>query len=300
MNFITPLEKINAVTDINLYIKRDDLYPISGGGNKGRKLNYILKKCIDMKCNAVVTCGGIQSNHTRATAIRCRELGLKCTIIIHSKPVTRSTGNLKILELLGVKIVYCDLHDIAKVMDLEMACYRTQGYTPFYIWGGGHCYEGTLAYFDAVEELKKQSRVEFDAVFFASGTGATQAGLHCGFKHYYNNTAVHGISIARDKNRGTTEVKKSVEEFISLSNLDSHYISDIVFDDNYNCGGYEKTNHELFNVLNKTARKTGIILDPVYTGKAWMGMENIIKSKHYPKNTNILFWHTGGLLNLMA
>ncbi|MEX9884278.1 1-aminocyclopropane-1-carboxylate deaminase/D-cysteine desulfhydrase [Providencia sp. PROV191] len=300
MSAITPLEKVNSFTDINLYIKRDDLYPISGGGNKGRKLNYILKKCLEEKCNAVVTCGGIQSNHARATAIRCCELGIECTIIIHSTPLEHSTGNLKILELLGVRLVYCELSDISKVMDLEMERYCRLGYSPFYIWGGGHCYEGTLAYFDAVAELKEQSEIEFDAVFLASGTGATQAGLHCGFKHYYNHTIVHGISVARDQNRGTSEIKKSVEEFVSISNLNNNYINNIIFTDKYNCGGYEKTCNELSEIISKVAKNTGIILDPVYTGKAWMGMENIIKTEQYPKHTNVLFWHTGGLLNLMA
>ncbi|MEQ5729663.1 1-aminocyclopropane-1-carboxylate deaminase/D-cysteine desulfhydrase [Providencia alcalifaciens] len=300
MNSVTPLEKITSIHNINLYIKRDDLYPISGGGNKGRKLNYILKDCLNKKCNAVVTCGGIQSNHARATAIRCRELGLECTIIIHSTPTNKNSGNLRILELLGVRIVYCELQNISQVMDAEMERYTLLGYTPFYIWGGGHCYEGSLAYFDAVAELKKQTSIQFDSVFVASGTGATQAGLHCGFKHFYDNTSVYGISVARDKIRGTEEVKKSVDELISISKLNPFYINDIIFDDNYNCGGYEKTTPEILETLHNTAKNTGIILDPTYTAKAWLGMEKIIEIKNYSKETNVLFWHTGGLLNLMA
>ncbi len=86
MNIITPMQKITYSSIDNLYVKRDDLYPISGGGNKGRKAKCILEKCISDGCNAVVTCGGIQSNHTRATAIRCKELGLECTIVIHAEP----------------------------------------------------------------------------------------------------------------------------------------------------------------------------------------------------------------------
>uniref|UniRef100_UPI001072EAFD 1-aminocyclopropane-1-carboxylate deaminase/D-cysteine desulfhydrase n=1 Tax=Proteus mirabilis TaxID=584 RepID=UPI001072EAFD len=290
----------NNINNYNLFVKRDDLYPISGGGNKGRKLNYILTDCLEKGCNAVVTCGGIQSNHNRATAIRCRELGLECTIIIHSKPSKKFTGNLKILKLLGVRIVYCDLKNISSVMDEEMKKLRLNGFRPYYIWGGGHSNEGTLAYFNAVEELKNQTKINFSAIFVASGTGATQAGLHCGFKYYYPNAKVYGISVAREKEKGIKELKKTIQSFIKQKNLDNSYLKDISFDDRFNCGGYEKTNIEQLNIIKNVAQHFGIILDPTYTSKAWMGMNSFIQKRILPPNSNILFWHTGGLLNLMA
>lgn len=302
-NSSTPLhfnEKISDELNVELYIKRDDLYPVSGGGNKGRKAQYILEKCISDGCNAVVTCGGIQSNHTRVTAIRCKELGLECTIVIHAKPRGKASGNLQLLELLGVRIVYCEMKDVASVMDAEMLRWSSIGYSPFYIWGGGHCYEGTLAYFDAVKEVKEQTDIQFDAVFVASGTGATQAGLHCGFKHYFPNAQVYGISVAREQQRGYEAVKSSVVEFYKYKNLDATYLDDIIFDDSANCGGYEQVNTELQSVIKSVATKSGIILDPTYTGKAWLGMENIIRNNVIKSEAKILFWHTGGLLNLMA
>lgn len=300
---MTPIECVsnfNKNLGVSVYIKRDDLFPITGGGNKGRKAKYILEKCISDGCNAVVTCGGIQSNHTRATAIRCKELGLECTIVIHAEPREKSSGNLKLLELLGVRIVYCEMKDVAAVMDAEMLRWSSLGYSPFYIWGGGHCYEGTLAYFDAVRELKEQTDIQFDAVFVASGTGATQAGLHCGFKHYFPTTQVYGISVAREKKRGYEAVKSSVTEFIGYKNFDSSYLDDINFEDFANCGGYEQTNAELLTLIKSVAMSSGIILDPTYTGKAWLGMERYIKNQVVRPDAKILFWHTGGLLNLMA
>lgn len=300
---MTPIEfnsTLHKKLGVNIYIKRDDLFPITGGGNKGRKAKYILEKCISEGCNAVVTCGGIQSNHTRATAIRCKELGLECTIVIHAKPREKSSGNLKLLELLGVRIVYCEMKDVAAVMDDEMLRWSSLGYSPFYIWGGGHCYEGTLAYFDAVKELKEQIDLEFDQVFVASGTGATQAGLHCGFKHYFPNTQVYGISVAREKQRGYEAVRNSVAEFIEYKNLDRSYLDDIKFDDSANCGGYEKVNEDLMNVIKSVSSSSGIILDPTYTGKAWLGMEQCLKKQGTKSDLKVLFWHTGGLLNLMA
>ncbi|MGF1853515.1 pyridoxal-phosphate dependent enzyme [Vibrio satsumensis] len=300
---MTPIEcNLNFYKNlgVDLYIKRDDLYPISGGGNKGRKAKYILDKCILDGCNAVVTCGGIQSNHTRATAIRCKELGLECTIIIHAKPKEKSSGNLKLLELLGVRIVYCDIGDVSTVMDAEMLRWSSLGYSPFYIWGGGHCNEGTLAYFDAVKELKEQTDITFDAVFVASGTGATQAGLHCGFRRYFPDCQVYGISVARDQQRGYDAVEKSVAEFIEYKGLNNNYLNEIKFDDSFVCGGYEKTTSELTDLIKSVAEATGIILDPTYTGKAWLGMEDHVKHKGLGPSKTVLFWHTGGLLNLMA
>ncbi|MGP9670021.1 1-aminocyclopropane-1-carboxylate deaminase/D-cysteine desulfhydrase [Pseudoalteromonas sp. AOP31-A2-14] len=296
---ITPLIKVKYL-GLNLFIKRDDLYPISGGGNKGRKLAYILQKCLNDNCNAVVTCGGEQSNHVRATAIRCKELGLACTIVIHAPKPKVIEGNLKLLHILGVKIVFCSMSDVSNVMDAEMAMHRQQGLTPFYIWGGGHCIEGTNAYVDAAFEAQNQSTVPFDYVFHASGTGATQAGLHVGFKQINSATQVVGISVARENPRGTEAITGSVLDYVKHHGLNESLRDDVIFDDNFTCGGYEKNNIEQLNTIKKVAEQTGIILDPTYTGKAWYGMEQYINSGKVKTGSNVLFWHTGGLLNLMA
>ncbi|MCG6223063.1 1-aminocyclopropane-1-carboxylate deaminase/D-cysteine desulfhydrase [Vibrio diabolicus] len=296
---MTPLNKVK-IYGMDIYIKRDDLYPISGGGNKGRKVEYILSKCINDGCNAVVTCGGIQSNHVRATAIRCKELGIACTIVIHAPKTNNIQGNLKLLYMLGVKVVYCDMDEVAKVMDDEMAEHNKQGLKPFYIWGGGHCLEGTKAFYDAAFEVNKQSNVHFDYVFHASGTGATQAGLHLGFKIIDSTTQVVGVSIAREKSRGLEAIKHSVLDFVEINGLDSQLLDGIIFDDDFTAGGYEQTNVQQLNVIKKVASKTGIILDPTYSGKAWFGMSEYIKSGKVKPGSNVLFWHTGGLLNLMA
>ncbi len=234
---------------VNLFIKRDDLYPISGGGNKGRKAEYILAKCVADGKNAVVTCGGEQSNHVRATAIRCKELGLACTIVIHAPNTKNNEGNLKLLRLLGAKIVFCDMADVANVMDDEMAEYVTQGYSPFYIWGGGHCIEGTQAYYDAALEAQEQSDITFDYVFHASGTGTTQAGLHLGFKTVRPTTQVIGVSVARQNPRGTEAVVDSIKEFTTENKLASNLSEDVMFNDSFMCGGYENTSSEQLEMI---------------------------------------------------
>ncbi|HIF9078780.1 TPA: 1-aminocyclopropane-1-carboxylate deaminase/D-cysteine desulfhydrase [Photobacterium damselae] len=301
---ITPLykdENLSKLLDINLFIKRDDLYPICGGGNKGRKSDYILKDCKTKGYNAVVTCGGAQSNHVRATAIRCKELGLECTIIIHDDQPKVLSGNYLLLKMLDVNIVHCQMENISKVMDSEIDILKDKGFNPLYIFGGGHCFEGTKAYYDAVIEVKEQlHNIQIDYIIHASGTGTTQAGIHCGAKHIYPECKVIGISVARNKKRGEEVILESVNELIHRLNLPSEYCDNINLDDKYTCGGYEKTCNELLSTIDLVANKSGLILDPTYTGKAFFGLMKMIENSDIKKGSNVIFWHTGGLLNLMS
>ncbi|WP_318469404.1 1-aminocyclopropane-1-carboxylate deaminase/D-cysteine desulfhydrase [Photobacterium leiognathi] len=300
----TPLykdENLSQLLGINLFIKRDDLYSITGGGNKGRKSDYILKDCKSNGYDAVVTCGGAQSNHVRATAIRCKELGLECTIIIHDEQPKVLSGNYLLLKMLDVNIVHCQMENISKVMDNEMDILKDKGFNPLYIFGGGHCVEGTKAYYDAVIEVKKQlNNTQIDYIIHASGTGTTQAGIHCGAKRLYPECKVIGISVARNKKRGEEVILESVNELIPRLNLPSKYCNNINLDDRYTCGGYEKTCNDLLSTIDLVAKNSGLILDPTYTGKAFWGLVDMIKNKEIEKKSNVIFWHTGGLLNLMS
>lgn len=297
----TPLEKLGDIYDNNyeIFVKRDDLYPISGGGNKGRKAKVIFEKCLHDGKNAVVTCGGAQSNHLRATAIMCRQLGLQFTAVIHANKPGVLSGNLQLLQLLGVRIVFCDMSEVAEVMDAEMERFRALSFDPFYIYGGGHSVEGTYAYVQAVNELASQSPIIFDKVFHASGTGATQAGLHIGFGLNEFHTEVIGISVAREQQRGKAVINASINEYLEHYQL-TFQVKPVHFDDSCLCGGYEKTTKELLSTISQVAKLTGIILDPTYTGKAWLGMKHFMDRHPTTKKQKILFWHTGGLLNLMA
>ncbi|MEZ9835252.1 1-aminocyclopropane-1-carboxylate deaminase/D-cysteine desulfhydrase [Vibrio breoganii] len=304
MNSSTPVYKDIALSEylgVDLYIKRDDLYPISGGGSKGRKADYILNTAVANKHDSVVTCGGAQSNHVRATAIKCRELGLECTIVIHAPEPVVITGNYKILIQLGVRIVHCEQKEVAKVMDREMLRFYERGLNPLYIWGGGHCIEGTRAYYEAVTELKEQLSLEsLDFIVHASGTGTTQAGLICGALNLYQSCKVIGISVARDKFRGQSAVYESVTVFCEEQNLSIPSLEVVDFQDEFNCGGYEKTNAELTELINTVSKISGLILDETYTGKAFLGLVENIKSGRIQKGDTVVFWHTGGLLNLLS
>ena len=288
---------------IKLFLKRDDLYDISGGGNKGRKLKFILNEEVKQTYNALVTTGSNQSNHIRASLIKAKELGWETHIIIHDvKPATEDdvTGNLRLTNLLADQITYVEMKDVGQAMDNAMLELKEKGYNPLYIWGGGHCLEGTLAYYDAALELKNQLKsTEPDYIFLASGTGATQAGLIVGCKTFFTECKVIGISIAREKERGMTEIFKSVQELEHHLGSKICTIEDVFFDDSYNGGGYGNDYKELEREI-KTQAKKGIILDKTYTAKAFYGMMDYIKNGKVKPNSNIVFWHTGGLLNFLS
>ena len=304
-NFKTPVYKLTLdffkKININLFIKRDDLYPISGGGNKGRKLHYIINENNVDKYDALVTTGGNQSNHIRASLIRAKELRWKSHIIIHdNKPTGEIKGNLKISELLADKITYVNMKNVGEAMDKAVVEFKKQGYRPLYIWGGGHCLEGSLAYHNAVVELKNQLiNVEPDYIFLASGTGATQAGLISGAKLCFKDCKVIGISVARNKNKGEIEIYKSLKELEKYFKVNKCKKEDVIFDDSYAGGGYGNYYKDLDETIYELANN-GVLLDKTYTAKAFYGMMDYIKKGKLKPNSNVVFWHTGGLLNLIS
>ncbi len=301
---MTPLSfysKLSKELGINIQVKHDDLFPLPGGGNKARKLNYILNEDVRQKHNAIVTAGSNQSNHLRSTAIFAAKLGWKLICIVHDDKPKVFEGNLKIAELTGPELRFVKLRDVKEAMDNAMAELCSSGYKPFYIWGGGHCVEGALAYYDAVKELKVQLKnTKPDYIFVASGTGTTQAGIEIGVRRYWPGCKVIGVSVARGKLRGKEVVLNSMKELDSFLGNIINLPVDIEFDDSWTGGGYEATYPELKETINWAAQTEGLILDPTYTGKAFHALKIYVQNGIIAPGSNVVFWHTGGLLNLMA
>jgi len=276
------------------------LFPLIGGGNKARKIKYIINDGIETGYNAFVTNGGVQSNHTRATALLAAQYGLKCSLVLHSEEPESShpaNGNLMMMMMSGADIRFCHLSELSKVMDEEMERMKNLGFTPLYIWGGGHCLQGALAYYDAAIEAKNQCGEWMpDYVVHASGTGTTQAGLVAGYAEL--PTKVIGISVARETERGGRIVKESLLDLGDHLKKDFSY-EKISFRDDWTFGGYEKYSQGLIETVNQFAKK-GLILDPTYTGKAWYGLMKMVETGEIPQGSKVLFWHTGGLLNLLS
>lgn len=281
-----------------IIICRDDLFPKYYGGNKARKINSIEQEIRSRNNNAVVTTGGIQSNHCRVTAMMCAENQWKCKLILHGteSEFYNQKGNAQIMRMCGADIQFVDSQQISSAMDNAMNDFKNNGFSPYYLYGGGHNNFGVEAYVQAISELKNSlgSHFQPDHIFLASGTGSTQAGILVGLENVgWHNTKVHGISVARKKDRGINGIIEAIS-FVS-SNFDS---SKILFYDDYLFGGYGQDNDILRKFTNSIAIDTGLILDTTYTGKAYFGMIDLIKK--FNLTGNIFFWHTGGLLNVMA
>lgn len=295
---LSPYPRLSTLLGIDLKVKHDDLYPFPGGGSKARKIKYIIQDAIDKQCNALVSAGAANSNHARVVAIKAAQLGWPVKLIIHDKE-DYSKANLQLMKLAGAELIFCKLEDVAQIMDKAMDDFVKSGNKPYYIWGGGHSVEGTLAYYYAVKEFKEQAHGwEPDYVVVASGTGGTQAGIHLGFNDFYPNAKVLGISVARNKERGFKIVRESVEEL--AEKLKTKNKNEIFFLDDWTGGGYENVTEEIEETIRFAAKQEGLILDPTYTGKAFAAIMKLTQNNTIPPQSKVLFWHTGGMLNLIS
>lgn len=283
-----------------MLIARDDLFPLFLGGNKARKMVNIIGDIDKQHCNAVVTTGGIQSNHCRVVALACTLNHWKCKLVLHGskEQFFSEKGNALLMRMADVELEFVPGSQIGPAMDHAMEEFRQQGYKPYYLYGGGHNRAGTLAYVEAIHELRRTlpDETNIDHIFLASGTGSTQAGIVAGCRELgWDDTRVHGISVAREKERGKEAILESME-FLGIDR--QSFDARIDFSDNFLFGGYGKYTRPLQEFVVQTARETGILLDTTYTGKAFYGMVETIKEQGL--TGNILFWHTGGIFNLMA
>lgn len=303
--FPTPLHKLNSLSkiypDYSIFIKRDDQTGLASGGNKTRKLEYLIKKAIDNDCDTVFTAGAQQSNHCRQTAAACSIAGLECHLIVRGKEPKTYQGNLLLSHLLGAKIHFTG--NDKKEIDFEVFTNKLEkSKKPFIIPYGGSNIIGALGFVEAIKELKKQldrQDLNIDYIFFASSSGGTQAGLILGLELYRLETELIPIKIDKDETLGIEleeVVLNIVMEGKELLKIKREYsITDITLNKNYNQAAYGVlTDNEKF-AINKLAQNEGILLDPVYTGRAFYGMLDCLKEKKLNLNSNVLFWHTGGL-----
>ena len=295
------LERLsNSIGDVSVYIKRDDLTGVAFGGNKNRKLEFLLADALDKKADVIITEGALTSNHCLQTAACASKVGLQCELVLSDAAIgERVTGNLLLNQILDVKIHRVKTSEERKNKMVEIATkLEAQGLNPYIIPTGGSTKIGILGYVNFIKEIAEQSRemnVTFDYLVFGTGSAGTQAGILAGIYFYYEKMKAIGISAGDFKEEIISAVKQLLVEFEADWNLVlPKKDSDIVVLDEYYGEGYGVPTKELVATLKEVAKLEGIFLDPVYNGKAMVGMKDLVKINRIPKKSKILFLHSGG------
>ena len=296
---ISKLDYFSRKFECNILSKRDDLFTEAGGGSKARMLQYILADVTPSNCDVLVTAGGPCSNFNRACALMCAKLGVPMHLIEYTDmPEEFDTSlNYYLCNLAGIRKTRCKKTDVPSTIKQVVDSY--QGKKVKLVYGGGKSLEGIYAYYDAVSELSKQIDC-IDHLFVTCGTGTTLTGVCAGMKKYYPNAHMHAISVAR-----TYDVEKTtLDEDMNILNAylnTSFDFSNMSFYEDFLCGGYDLTSPELLQSIKECISNEGMLIDPIYTGKTFWGMTEIIdRNKELYRGKNIVFWNTGGLFNLLS
>jgi L-cysteate sulfo-lyase len=315
----TPLQKLESLSQElggpEIYLKRDDLTGLAFGGNKSRKLEFIIQDAINKKADAIITWASLQSNWCLQTAAAARKFGLKPILLLfktYDLP-EEYDGNLLLDYILDADVIIKeaekgkvvkkeDIQEIIKAVEKEV---KGWGHTPYVAPIGGSMVGGSMekplgaiSYVNAFAELIEQAgeqALEINYVLHASGSGGTQAGLTVGAKALKEEVKVLGISVSEDKESYGKEVLAIVQDTIKALSLDlAVEKEDVIIFDEYIKEGYGILNKEVSNALRLVAVKEGIFLDPVYTGKAMAALIDLVDKSYFKKEDKIVFFHTGG------
>ncbi|MDY6892968.1 MAG: D-cysteine desulfhydrase family protein [Chloroflexota bacterium] len=298
----TPLEKLNTVSKMyncTILIKRDDLTGHCFGGNKERKLEFILADAVKNNATVIVTVGALQSNHCRMTTSIATSLGFKVELILISDgdEELEREGNYFLDVLMGAKIHIVTPNKVQNKIAELMDHLRKNGEKPYFIEGGGHNVLGTIGYIYAIEEIKRQTAeigLTPDCILLPTGTGTTQAGLILGSRLLHYDVEIIGISVARKTERCVTEIATTIRNTGEYLGVDTaHYDSYIRVYDEYIGQAYGIPTGASMETLQLMAHKEGLILDPIYNAKAAAGMFNLISKGEL--SGNVIYWNTGGL-----
>jgi D-cysteine desulfhydrase len=295
---------------VNLYIKRDDLLPGAGGGNKTRKLEFCLGDALEKGANTIITCGAVQSNHCRLTLSWSVKENLDCHLILEERVKGSykkdGSGNNFLFELLGVKSIEVveGGTDMKAAMEKKAKTLAAAGRKPYIIPGGASNAIGAMGYAACAEETMGQLNdlhLNMDCIIVPSGSAGTHAGMAVGMKGVNAGIPVRGVNVSRPKNIQEKIVYQLAMETAEKLGLKWGVApEDIVCFDEYVGPGYSLPTESMVEAVTLFARTEAILLDPVYSGKAAAGLIDFVRKGHFKKGSNVLFLHTGGSPALYA
>lgn len=311
----TPLEPLTRISEAlggpNLWIKRDDCTGLSSGGNKTRKLEFLMADAVEKKADTIITQGATQSNHARQTCAIAAKLGLECHILLEDRTgydddAYAHNGNVLLDQLHGASIAMrpADSDMNAEMEQLAMQL-RDDGKKPYIIPGGGSNEIGALGYVNAAFELTHQANersLHIDHLVHATGSAGTQAGLVLGMQAMNSGIPVYGVSVRAEKQKQEENVYGLVQRTAAFMGYSPNLVEreKVVANSDYVGPGYGLPTDAMVEAVKMLAQYEGILLDPVYSGKGFSGLIDLVRKGHFRKGENVVFLHTGGSVSLFA
>jgi D-cysteine desulfhydrase len=301
----TPVETLPCLSEAlngpRLLIKRDDQTGLAFGGNKTRKLEFLLAEARDKGAETLITGGALQSNHCRQTAAAAARFGFKCILVLTGDKPQHGSGNLLLDVLFGAEIVYvADRKDRDRILQETFDRATQEGTKPYLVPYGGSNATGALGYAFAMKELIDQN-VGADWIVFATSSGGTHVGLLSGQRVFGFNGKIMGISVDEPEEwlkREVSQLAAATSE--KIGDRIEFTPADVLVNADYCDAGYGVVTEREQEAIRLFARHEGLLLDPVYTGRAAAGMIDLIRKGFFKKDETVLFLHTGGLPALFA
>jgi D-cysteine desulfhydrase family pyridoxal phosphate-dependent enzyme len=301
---LEPLPRLSHALGAQLWIKRDDQTGLAGGGNKTRKLEYLVADALAQEADTLVTVGAVQSNHCRQTAAAAARAGLRCVLVLRGHPPAKTTGNLLLDYLLGAEVRWAGDRPRDTVYAEVVRAERAAGRRPYAIPLGGSTPIGAAAYAAAVLELKQQMHAQeaaFKRIVFASSSAGTHAGLVVGARLAGLPAEILGISVDLPAAELQALVGPLATDTSALLGAPHIYPpGEIAVNADYLGGGYAVMGAPEREAIQLCAQTEGILVDPVYTGRAAAGLIDLIRRGVIKPDEPVLFWHTGGIPALFA
>jgi len=309
----TPIEALPRLTELlggpELFIKRDDCTGLATGGNKTRKLEFLVGEALQQNADTLVTQGAVQSNHVRQTAAAASKVGMKCHVLLERRVPDRDssyeeTGNVLLNALFGATHEFrppgLDMNAEAEAVSNAL---RDSGQRTYFIPGGGSNPTGALGYSVCAQEIADHSHdtgQDFDWLVMGTGSTGTQAGLVAGFQVIGHTLPVMGISVRQPREKQMNAVHALTQKTLEKLGGDNVPLSKILVDDSYVGEGYGIPAESTLEAIQLLAQQEGLLLDPVYSAKGMAGLIGLVREGFFKKTDKVLFLHTGGASALFA